>query len=399
MLLLLLVLPVLTRAFVGSSLGKKLRRETVLRGIDVNAWDYVWERQRPDIPLPSCVKEDDPPQKFKITEAQKATLERDGVVHIPKALNTEWLEHLRSLTDHQVEHPHVWASPGVASGLYDYVQRNIWTTNDGFIKFLYHSPVSSILAELGNAKESVRLTTDLLMVNPNKGFLWHQDNQNGPIDFEDALRFWVTMDDTPRDYGAPVYLRGSQHNTAVDEDAVFVDLNDGDLAKYKDDLLTFRPKAGDMIVWHARTIHKIDGPESQDWGTKKRRVLGGTVAVDRATYKDKQKVEFADMGRHNLKDGDPLEDPHFPRLWPAPLASEKRARLELDQVGRSLPGFARMLAAMFSFKTMQQFSSWGNVLNIRKVSMTQEQQDTQDNLPDNVRRNLPDNVGLTSRSR
>jgi len=355
-----------TTAFVVvAPMHKKPQRNVLRRGIDVNVWEYTWQRQRPAIALPKPINEElEGPEPFPITDAQKATLLRDGVVHIPRVLDEGWLEHLRQLTDDQVSKPHIWASPGVASGLYDYIQRNIWTTNDGFMKFLYYSPVASVLAALGGAKESVRLTTDLLMVNPNKGFKWHQDNQNGPVGFEDALRWWVTMDDTPRDYGAPVYLRGSQNNECVDEDAVFVDLNDGDLPRYQKDLLEFRPRAGDMIAWHARTIHKIDGPESQDWGTKKRRVLGGTVAIDRATYKDKQKVEFADMGRHSLQHGDLLEDPHFPRIWPKPVPSEREARLFYGSVGRSLPGFARMLAAMFSFKTMQQFNSGGNVLKV-----------------------------------
>ena len=61
------------------------------------------------------------------------------------------------------------------------------------------------------------------MVNPNKGFKWHQDNQNGPIDAfaeNTALRWWVTMDDCPPDHGAPVYLKGSHRNPTVGPDAV-----------------------------------------------------------------------------------------------------------------------------------------------------------------------------------
>lgn len=314
------------------------------------------------------------------------------MVHIKGVLNPQWLEHIRALTEHQVANPHIWASPGtrsslerwrrfeplvgVASGLYDYIQRNVWTTNDGFMRFLYYSPVASVLAQLGEAENSVRVTTDLLMVNPNKGFKWHQDNQNGPVSFDDALRWWVTMDDTPRDHGAPVYLRKSHENQCVDEDAVFVSLDDGDLPTYANDLLEFRPKAGDMIVWHARTIHKIDGPDSQDWGERKRRVLGGTVAIDNAKYKDKQKVEFADMGRHSLKDGDPLTDPHFPRIWPRPVPQEKVARFQ-GRVGRSLPGFARMVSSMFNHKTMQQFSSWGNVVKVDKAKVVSNDEPAQ----------------------
>ncbi len=151
-------------------------------GIDVNVWEYVYNNQDPGVALPAGCDERNPtPAPFEITAEQKAELEREGVVVIPGLLNKEWLAHLREITDWQVEHPHIWASPGVASGLYDYIQRNIWTTNDAFIKFLYHSPVSTALAQLGGAKDSVRVTTDLLMVNPNKGFKWHQDNQNGPV--------------------------------------------------------------------------------------------------------------------------------------------------------------------------------------------------------------------------
>ena len=103
-----------------------------------------------------------------------------------------------------------------------------------------------------------------------------------------------------------------------------------------------------------------------DAGAQKRRVLGGTVALDGAIYQDKQKVEFADMGRHSLKQGDSLADPHFPQIWPRQLPDEVLARTQ-GQVGRSMPGFARMLSQMFSFKTVQQFASWGNVLKDKKV--------------------------------
>ena len=227
-----------------------------------------------------------------------------------------------------------------------------------------------MFAQLGGAlkgqseADEVRLTTDLLMVNPNKGFKWHQDNQNGPVAFEDALRWWVTLDDTPADHGAPVYLQGSQNNTSVGEDAVFVNLADGDLPNYPK-LLEFRPKAGDMIVWHPKSIHKIDGPESQDWEKRKRRVLGGTVALNDALFWNKEKVEFADMGRHDLQHGDPLSNPHFPRIWPAVDPVEFQAR-QAGEVGRSFPGFLRMWSALFSKKTRDQFGSFTKVYNKEK---------------------------------
>jgi len=78
------------------------------------------------------------------------------------------------------------------------------------------------------------------MVNPNKGFKWHQDNQNGPISPSEGLRFWITMDETPADYGSPVYLKASHGNTVIEPEAVFVDINTPGLEDYKKDLMEVR---------------------------------------------------------------------------------------------------------------------------------------------------------------
>lgn len=206
----------------------------------------------------------------------------------------------------------------------------------------------------------VRLSTDLLMVNPNKGFKWHQDNQNGPVAFEHAMRFWVTLDDTPVDHGAPVYLRGSHRNRCVSESAVFVDISTGELATYAADTIEFRPRAGDMLVWHPRSIHKIDGPKSQDWGARLRRVLGGTAILGNAPYVGEGKALFGDLGRHSLRNGDPLRGALFPRLYPSSLACEREARergectrtVEVRGSGQALGrhGGARQAAARRSLR-------------------------------------------------
>jgi len=293
-------------------------------GIKVNPWEYKNGVQDPKLKVPGNPQPLSPPADFTITADQIATLHEDGVVHIKGLLSDEWLEYLRSSTEWQIEHPHVWASPGVTSGIYDYIQRSIWTTNEAFSNFLYFSPLSTALAKLGETEE-IRLSTDLLMVNPNNGFKWHQDNQNGPVLFDDALRWWVTMDETPPDHGAPVYLKGSHRNKSVKDDAVFVNLEDGDLSDYPEQL-EFKPKAGDLIVWNARAIHKIDGPKSKDWGARKRRVLGGTGVMAGAKYYGESRALFSDMSTHALKDGEALQGPQWPRLYPSAVSSEYSAR-------------------------------------------------------------------------
>ena len=334
---------------------------TAKLAVNIAPWEVEYGMQNPQLTLPDNVQEGDAPLPFHITPEQRQTLIEDGAVHIPGLLTPEWLEYLRAATDWQSENAHFWSVVGVASGLYDYIQRSVWASNSAFAELLYYSPIASALAGSVNAKE-LRLATDLLMVNPNKGFKWHQDNQNGPIDaFGEpganewkALRWWVTLDDCPPDHGAPVYLRKSHLNTDVTTDAVFVDLEKDNLLMYPE-LLEFRPKAGDLIVWHSRSIHKIDGPKSQDWGKSYRRVLGGTVAIDDVKYLGEGRALFSDMGTHGLKDGDKLDHALFPRIYPSSVKSERDIRKNggclrtAEGVQKVAGNVVNSLGEMFSF--------------------------------------------------
>jgi len=218
-----------------------------------------------------------------------------------------------------------------------------------------------ILAQAGRTDE-IRLSTDLLMVNPNKGFKWHQDNQNGPITWKDGIRFWVTMDETPKEYGSPVYLKGSHRNNAVPESDVFVDIEQEGLEEYRDQWLEFRTMPGDMLVWHPRTIHKVDGPSDGIW-TSYRRVLGGTVAKGGTVYTDKRGTGgvLSDLGKHDLEDGDKLSSPFFPIVYPRFNGDEARRRDE-GGVGRSPKDIIGKLGGLAGKASGEKFSSFFKVL-------------------------------------
>jgi len=340
--------------------GVELRPEKVLD--EPNLWEYNFGLQDPKLALPHSLEAgQSPPEKFELTEDQIQTLERDGVLHVKGVFDEEWVEYLRTATGHQVDNPHFWAFAGTASKLYDYIQRNVWQTNKAFANFYYHSAMGHVLAQCGRTDE-IRVSTDLLMVNPNKGFKWHQDNQNGPITWEEGIRFWITMDETPKDYGAPVYLKGSHKNAAVDEQAVFVDIEQEGLEDYKEELLEFRTMPGDMLIWHPRTIHKIDGPADGIWRTY-RRVLGGTVAKGGATYHDKRGSGgvLSDLGRHALQDGDKLKSSFFPIMYPQFDKAEARDR-DNGTVGRSPKDIVMKIGGLAGKASGDKFFSFFQVL-------------------------------------
>lgn len=342
----------------GSRIEK--RKDKILK--EPALWEYNFGLQSPNIALPhNIVKDVTPPETFQITEEQIRTLEEDGVVHIKGVFDDEWVDYLKAATAFQVDNPHFWAFAGTASRLYDYIQRNIWQTNRAFANFYYHSAMGDVLRQLGRTDE-IRLSTDLLMVNPNKGFKWHQDNQNGPITVDEGIRFWITMDETPKEYGAPVYLKGSQRNTVVDPEAVFIDIDSEGLEEYRDKYLKFQTMPGDMLIWHPKTIHKIDGPADGIWDTY-RRVLGGTVAKAGSKYSDKRGSGgvLSDLGRHGLEDGQDLNSPFFPIVYPRFDRTEAAER-DAGRVGRSPYDIVTKLGGMATAASGKRFSSFFEVL-------------------------------------
>ena len=338
-------------------------REKILK--EPALWEYNFGLQDPGLTLPHGILKDvSLPEKYEITEEQIRTLEEDGVVHIKGVFDEEWVDYLRKATAYQVDEPHFWAFAGTASKLYDYIQRNVWQTNSAFARFYYHSAMGHVLAQCGRTDE-IRVSTDLLMVNPNKGFKWHQDNQNGPITWEDGLRFWITMDETPKEYGAPVYLKGSHKNSVVEEQAVFVDIDREGLEEYSDKLLEFRTMPGDMLIWHPRTIHKVDGPSDGIW-TSYRRVLGGTVAKAGTKYNDKRGSGgvLSDLGRHGLQDGQPLKSSFFPIVYPNSEKSEIAER-DSGKVGRNPVDIITKIGGLATKASGERFSSFFQVLGSR----------------------------------
>mmetsp|Transcript_11706 Transcript_11706/g.16408 ORF Transcript_11706/g.16408 Transcript_11706/m.16408 type:complete len:405 (+) Transcript_11706:229-1443(+) len=347
----------------SSSSSGMMKREKIIK--EPALWEYNFGLQDPKLPMPHGITQDVTlPEKFTLTEEQIRTYEEDGVVHIKNVFDDEWVDYLRKATGRQVDEPHFWAFAGTASKLYDYIQRNIWQTNRAFASFYYHSAFGHVLSQIGRTDE-IRVSTDLLMVNPNKGFKWHQDNQNGPITWEEGIRFWITMDETPKDYGAPVYLKGSHRNNIVDEQAVFVDIEQDGLEDYKNELMEFRTMPGDMLIWHPRTIHKVDGPSDGIW-TSYRRVLGGTVAKGGAIYHDKRGSGgvLSDLGKHGLEDGQPLKSSFFPVVYPQ-FDKQEAAERDAGRVGRSPSDIVSKIGGLATKASGERFGSFFQVLGSR----------------------------------
>ena len=154
----------------------------------------------------------------------------------------------------------------------------------------------------------------------------------------------------------------------VDDQAVFVDIEKEGLEDYKDELLEFRTMPGDMLIWHPRTIHKVDGPSDGIW-TSYRRVLGGTVAKKGSLYHDKRGSGgvLSDLGRHGLEDGQSLKSSFFPKVYPECVRSEVEDR-DSGKVGRNPVDIMTKLGGLVSKASSERFGSFFQVLGSQSKS-------------------------------
>lgn len=187
----------------------------------------------------------------------------------------------------------------------------------------------------------------MLLVNPNRGFGWHQDNQNGPIDFPDAALVGRDGQVRPGRLRRPGVPHGLPPKPVGDSDAVFVNLEDGDLGKYGRKT-KFVPEPGDLIIWNSRTIHRILAPPDQCWGDgMQRRAIGGTVAKGGTSYRNKGGASgISDLAGHSQVNGEPLQSPYFPRIYPTRDPEEELVRAEGRLIGRSPKKIAELAVTL-----------------------------------------------------
>lgn len=152
----------------------------------------------------------------------------------------------------------------------------------------------------------------------------------------------------------------------VDEEAVFVDPNMEGLEEYKNEFLEFRTQPGDMLIWHPKTIHKIDGPSDGIWTTY-RRVLGGTAAKGGALYHDKTGTGgvLSDLGRHGMKDKDVLKSSFFPQIYPQ-FDKQEAADRDAGVVGRNPRDIISKIGGLAGSAAGSKFLSFFQVLGSRE---------------------------------
>jgi ectoine hydroxylase-related dioxygenase (phytanoyl-CoA dioxygenase family) len=264
-----------------------------------------------------------------ITEAEVSRYREDGAICLRGAFGPQWIERLRAAIDADMAAPGPMVrinTPKDNPGLF-FVDFQLWQRHPACRAFVFDSPAPQIAARLmGSA--TVNWYHDHLLVK-EPGTLeptpWHHDQPYYPIEGADLVSLWLPLDPVARDTCVE-YIRGShrwgrwfrpkffrKEAEFVAQDPRFEELPDFDAERGRHEFLSWYMEPGDVIAFHAMTVHGAPGNRSL---STRRRAWATRWLGDDARYADRIGTVSPPITGHGLKAGDAFGGPLFPRAWP-----------------------------------------------------------------------------------
>ncbi len=306
-----------------------------------------------------------------VTDAEKATYERDGVVVLGNICPLDWVDEFRVALDEVFNRDTATGREGLMTGesragsRVDIAERmrgllaehdgstlavepdrvpegrNIVETDacswhEGLRELHVNGPLPEIVAALTRS-ERVNLYSDqLFMKEPGSSVRtpWHQDKPYWLLQGSKVAVCWVPVDEVTVASGAMGYVAGSHRWGKVFKPNDFVTMKgtlnipgldfDGldDLPDIDDrpddfDIRRYEASPGDVIVHHWMTLHGSLGNVSAE---RLRRAASVRFAGDDVTFYKRPSSPEPFRNTVGLEDGDDLDDAdRFPRAWPRRL--------------------------------------------------------------------------------
>lgn len=249
----------------------------------------------------------------------------DGVVCIRGLIDRSWLEVLADAMEEAIRHPGPGRNP--RTGKHYVVENSLWRHREAFRRFATESPVAEAAAAVMGSRE-VRLYNDAMFVKEPGGdepTQWHHDLPYFKIAGAKNCSVWIGLDAVTKATGALSFVRGSHRWGKLFRPVSFGQGGGGTLARDGFDgpvpdidadperypTIGWDLEPGDVTFHHLLTIH---GALPNSSATVRRRAHTIRFAGEGTTWLNRpySPAEF----ETDLRDGDLLEGPLFPVLWP-----------------------------------------------------------------------------------
>ena len=257
---------------------------------------------------------------------------RDGAVALRGLLDDRWITNLRSAIPELLERAE---DPGrrlrgAAETTAQTLQADgMWIDSETFRAFLFESPIGAAAADLMRS-HTARLYEDLLLHGAAGAAgtpSWHQDSPSWPLMGAQLSSVWFTLEPVTAETGAlrvvagshrgPMYVpwfsadHASAHDLELWTGGPFPDI-DADPARFP--VLTFATEPGDVVVVHPQVIHTAIGSSP----LHPRRTFTIRFMGDDVRWLPRHRVFHRWMNDCGFAQGDVLDHPRFPVVWPAP---------------------------------------------------------------------------------
>lgn len=275
-----------------------------------------------------------------VSSSEREAFERDGIVCLRGLIGPDTIERLRAAVDRDIANPgpKYYGYQGKGDGSF-HGNQELWQTDRDFADYCLHSCLPGLAGQFFGANK-VNLYFDHLFVKEpgaDSPTPWHNDQPYWPVAGWQVMSFWLALDPVSRDSGAVEYVRGSHKwdrwfqprgfsdsSTGINAYAQNPDYEpipdiDADRGAY--DIVSFDMEPGDVLAFHALTLHGAGGNARRD---RRRRGYAVRYTGDDAVY-DPRPGTSALLHDADLTQGEPLDSPRFPVVWTRARALESAA--------------------------------------------------------------------------
>lgn len=237
-----------------------------------------------------------------VSNDDRLRYERDGIVCIRQAFDSEWVGYLQDLVDENIASPsemtkNINEENSTGFFFYDtFVSHHL----PGYQKFVFESPASQLVADVIGSSRLNMIFDQVLAKEPSTSSrtTWHHDIPYWPVSGDKIATLWIALDPVSRETGAVEYIKGSHRwgqrfkavsfnpNEQYEED--LPEVPDIDASRDQYEFACFDMQPGDCTIHHGLTVHGAPGNTSS---TVRRRAYIVRYGGDDARYNPRPNLQ------------------------------------------------------------------------------------------------------------